>query len=356
MATNFYGYIPKEIVRDILLRLPVKSLLRCKSVSKTWLSIISSPDFLKSQLHHAMMISRRAPSLLARRATELRILPWARTCHNNFDRVVMPRLFGEYPLVINSYNGIVCVAVLDDDDLFFLWNPSLRMCRKLPDPPSWGLYRYTIGFGYDSVSNDYKVVRIVCDTPRDLNAKVHVYSTKAECWREFRLSIYREHERFEQNHIVVNGVMYIDNEFELISFDLHREVFRQVPLPRYCGDQMSDLLDFEGSVALVFRDVGHEPGMYLWTLDDVSDRVSWTKRFSVDVDSDSCVWLNCYLGAGRFYGRVLNSETYRVYNILYDNEKKETQLYEIETKDYNSVTSIKYAETLVSLDGFEQVE
>ncbi|KAJ0789150.1 putative F-box domain-containing protein [Helianthus annuus] len=43
---------PEELIEDILSRLPVKSILRFKSVSKPWLSLISAPSFHK--LHSAV--------------------------------------------------------------------------------------------------------------------------------------------------------------------------------------------------------------------------------------------------------------------------------------------------------------
>ncbi|KAK9293267.1 hypothetical protein L1049_021259 [Liquidambar formosana] len=41
----------KDLLREILLRLPIKSLLRFKSVSKEWLSLISNPHFAQSYTH-----------------------------------------------------------------------------------------------------------------------------------------------------------------------------------------------------------------------------------------------------------------------------------------------------------------
>ncbi|KAJ0940146.1 putative F-box domain-containing protein [Helianthus annuus] len=45
--------IPNEIIEDILLRLPMKSLFRFRSVSKPWLSRISRPSFTKLHLTRA---------------------------------------------------------------------------------------------------------------------------------------------------------------------------------------------------------------------------------------------------------------------------------------------------------------
>ncbi|TQD85013.1 hypothetical protein C1H46_029404 [Malus baccata] len=42
--------LPKEIVRDILLRLPAKALIRCTSVSKRWNCMVRSPSFIRTHL------------------------------------------------------------------------------------------------------------------------------------------------------------------------------------------------------------------------------------------------------------------------------------------------------------------
>ncbi|KAL1816703.1 hypothetical protein ACET3Z_019277 [Daucus carota] len=311
------------------------------------------------------MVSRIDPTLLAiRGVNELILFSRARDglTNNNHSNnlLVMPRLFGFTPLVINSCNGIICVAnSVNHNDLFHLWNPAIRKCRKLPHPPGRRSYRYIIGFGYDSISADYKVVRCECDYPMDFKAnKVHVYSANADCWREIRPTIPLEHCSWRSGRadIVVNGVVYFENFDELISFDLHKEIFGRIPLPSTHLQPKSDLLDFEGAVAMVFENVGDEVGAHLWTLDDVSGCVTWTKRFSIDADPDSYLWLICYLGGGQFCGRITNKKTYDVYNILYNYEKKETKLYRTDPDDSTVLTGMIHTETLVSLGGFEQLE
>ncbi|KAM0041693.1 putative F-box domain-containing protein [Helianthus debilis subsp. tardiflorus] len=44
---------PEEIIEEIFSRLPVKSILRFRSLSKSWLSIISGPLFTKLQINRA---------------------------------------------------------------------------------------------------------------------------------------------------------------------------------------------------------------------------------------------------------------------------------------------------------------
>ncbi|XP_059661177.1 putative F-box protein At3g17270 isoform X1 [Cornus florida] len=46
---------PDEIADDILLRLPVRSIIQFKSVCKPWYSLFSNPKFIKAHLYRAIM-------------------------------------------------------------------------------------------------------------------------------------------------------------------------------------------------------------------------------------------------------------------------------------------------------------
>ncbi|KAK7246455.1 hypothetical protein RIF29_41323 [Crotalaria pallida] len=49
-AAVFCGYVPDEVVEDILIRLPPTTLLRLSSVCKTWHSLIHSHSFIFSHI------------------------------------------------------------------------------------------------------------------------------------------------------------------------------------------------------------------------------------------------------------------------------------------------------------------
>ncbi|XP_047259586.1 uncharacterized protein LOC124892305 [Capsicum annuum] len=46
-------YLPKELMIDIFTRLPIKSILQCRSVCRSWYSLINSPNFISAHLNQS---------------------------------------------------------------------------------------------------------------------------------------------------------------------------------------------------------------------------------------------------------------------------------------------------------------
>ncbi|XP_074362083.1 putative F-box protein At1g46984 [Apium graveolens] len=229
MANTSIVDLPEGMLSEIVARLPVKSPVVCKSVCKPWLHTISNPHFVKFQFRHAIIASTNNPTLHA--------------------------------IEIPPPDADVCFLGRPADEHFIVNSQSLP----------W--------FGYDSFSDAYKVVREKLD---DEGSIVQLYSTSTDSWTEFQEPILKCNEVYDATTVVVDGFLYFCGaRARIISFDLHKDIFGVVPLPSFTSiGKGSDVLNYQGSVAMILQ------GRNLWTLDDVSGKVSWTKRFSTEINEN----------------------------------------------------------------------
>ncbi|KNA07218.1 hypothetical protein SOVF_173850 [Spinacia oleracea] len=167
--------LPMDLITSILTRLPAKSLARFKCVSKTWNSLLHSPNFSKLYLAHSLSSDHRL--LIVNYGSHLESTPLKRsskldiattiTATSRFD---LPNLFSGYEFSIcGSVNGLialVCTKVESPQLLeVILWNPSTNFHVVLPHPPPVDelpseFRGVSFGFGYDSSMDDYRIVRI----------------------------------------------------------------------------------------------------------------------------------------------------------------------------------------------------
>lgn len=92
--------------------------------------------------------------------------------------------------IIGSCNGLLCFWNYDFYNfIVFLFNPTTRTYKVIPVLPRpscvAGLTnKFIHGFGYDSVSDDYKFARIssVCGKGVVSYSKLVVYSLKSDSW------------------------------------------------------------------------------------------------------------------------------------------------------------------------------
>ncbi|KAG4186000.1 hypothetical protein ERO13_A08G015400v2 [Gossypium hirsutum] len=157
--------LPHEMTIEILLRLSVKDLLRFKCVSKPWCSSIDDPDFIKLHLFHSVKTNTNHSLIL--RHCEYHFFSVNYDSLKTTQRLNHPLGEQKTPIkILGSCNGLL--ALIDDNGRIFLWNPSTRKSQVLPSSeiefssPSIFFPRSTYcGFGYDPISDDYKLVRMV---------------------------------------------------------------------------------------------------------------------------------------------------------------------------------------------------
>ncbi|KAJ4839521.1 hypothetical protein Tsubulata_019023, partial [Turnera subulata] len=236
---------PREIVEQILGRLPAKTLCRFRCVSKSWLSTICSPQFAKTHfnldLEDKTLYSQRLKLLLTKHT--FYSVEWESVTPDNgivaveiehpvrYDDVKhrrLPNVESDCPVVKldfdyeelvkdvwGSCKGLVLVGT--EVDTVFLFNPFTRESKRIPpNPARCPISVNAYGFGYDSVSDDYKMVMI------DVGV-VSMYSLREDSWRIVRDS---QDNYFMDYGVFHNGAIHWANSEVVASFDLAEEVLR----------------------------------------------------------------------------------------------------------------------------------
>ncbi|GMQ11322.1 hypothetical protein CsSME_00053989 [Camellia sinensis var. sinensis] len=319
-------FFPDEMVVEILQRLPTKSLIQFRSVSKSWNSLITSPNFINSHLNHSLTSNTyknsydNLPLLIVRQCISV---PPPRTEHYKLC-IDTEEAFDEYKqlefpfktcrlnffFAIGSAKGLFCFF---EQDRYFLWNPSIRKSMAIPKPTiKTSFHRH--GFGFDPRNNDYKVVRIdnFYPTKDEPTTHIEVYSLNAGLWKMSSTAInsYPDGitlgytERFASYlegavHFVAN--MKKSNDPLILSFDLSDEVFQTMMLPNGkvgVRTEMSTSV-FGGLLSLLcYEYTAVNKSCSIWIMKEYGVVDSWCKQFTVDLSGGIAQILKILIGNG----------------------------------------------------------
>ncbi|KAK9026874.1 hypothetical protein V6N11_066733 [Hibiscus sabdariffa] len=331
--------VAEVLVFEILHRLPVKSLTRFRCVCKPWSSSFQTPLFITK--HHNHHLRHNNLNLLLQRS------------HGNtrYDTHYFSQLSTD-----KGHNFSVA-----------LWNPSTREFKILPQssiqcPPSANSDFGCSGFGYDSQTNDYKVVKFAAIyfggydehyngyVEFDRNEKVELYSLRSDSWKEISYPEVTAFDPLLFNNYV-NGFYYWlalgHYDYAILSFDMVTEKFSTLPLPlpTTSGSYYLDLLGLNGLLgALLPQGEGTEKSFDLWVMNE-----SWTKQFTIDyvpgVERALGFWKN-----GELFLESLDHEL-----VLFDPSTRELKNLGIHA--YKGTMHISaYVENLVPINGRSEYE
>ncbi|XP_071705101.1 F-box/kelch-repeat protein At3g06240-like [Rutidosis leptorrhynchoides] len=153
---------------------------------------------------------------------------------------------------------------------------------RLPSK-SVGRFRYKIGFFYDVVTDDYKVVAI-CSFCRgyDLLSRciyVDVYSLRTNTWTRVTDYPYKHHWWTNKADGIVNGFLHwitkgLNDLPVIVSFCLANEKFSEVSLPNdldiLIKCSVCELVNFDGKLAIFLEGK-------IWLMKEYGVKESWTK-------------------------------------------------------------------------------
>ncbi|KAM3249134.1 hypothetical protein P3L10_010903 [Capsicum annuum] len=112
--------LPEELITEILLKLPIKSLLKFRSVCKSWLELISSPEFVKNHLllsttnkdynHHGILLKFASKNEHGVKDCSLRVVLYHPETGALVDLDYPGKNRHDHPFLVDSVNGLVCLA------------------------------------------------------------------------------------------------------------------------------------------------------------------------------------------------------------------------------------------------------
>ncbi|XP_074284020.1 F-box/kelch-repeat protein At3g23880-like [Silene latifolia] len=192
-VNELLSYISDDlIIEEILTRLPVKSVLRFKSVSKQWYTTLSSSDFANAHLNKSPFFHPSAPlnTLFIKSGKNYYLSYTDDPISGNFEDNLVKLdselwVENERLVLTGCCNGLVCLTAISKK-YFIIWNPATRKTHKYQSDGCLNLSGSVInGFGYSSSVDDYKYVHIVRDFGKQCNSGVYIFSLRENKWRKF---------------------------------------------------------------------------------------------------------------------------------------------------------------------------
>nr|AAT39293.1 Putative F-box-like protein, identical [Solanum demissum] len=289
--------LPDELITEILLRLPIKSLSKFMCVSKSWLQLISSPAFVKNHIK----LTANGKGYIYHRLI-------FRNTNDDFKFCPLPSLFTKQQLIeelfdivspierttlsthiVGSVNGLICAAHVRQREAY-IWNPTITKSKELPKSRS-NLCSDGIkcGFGYDESHDDYKVVFINYPSHHNHRSVVNIYSLRTNSWTTLHdqlqgIFLLNLHCRFVKEKLYWTSSTCINNYkvCNITSFDLADGTWESLELPS-CGKDNSYInVGVVGSdLSLLYTCQRGAANSDVWIMKHSGVNVSWTKLFTI---------------------------------------------------------------------------
>ena len=310
--------IPDDLKLNILSKFPMKSLKRFRCVQKSWAGLFKDSHFMR--MYYENLISKNDYSCLllkqqmpSTREVNLFLLSGER--YENKVKLDWPPPFQESREGISIFgpciNGTICLyqgsTISSNISMkVVFWNPTTEEFKVIPPclPAVPGL-RFSIainGFGYDRVTDDYKLIQNVIgfeerieppeECPDVPEPFWQIYSLKSNSWRKLDLEVTSFVLEPVGSGIYFNGACHwwgikehnqqTEVETLLVSFDMSNEMFHTTPIDRHnCYEFIyRQLVVFNGFIALI-SNLERNNCFDISILGEVGVKESWVKLFTI---------------------------------------------------------------------------
>ncbi|CAI9105959.1 OLC1v1004996C1 [Oldenlandia corymbosa var. corymbosa] len=314
MEPTIWSKIPEELLIEILIRVPIKFLVRLTQLSKSWYALITSHGFIFTHVSKLQADgSDRSSRWLLRFGAKC--VGTYLLCSDDYFDLKSSDMLHPYPTfdgyysadaeddfpakievpltrphhdyrIVGSCNGLHCFSnnqFGESAKPIVVWNPSIEKSVELPLPSIHpDSDRSLVGFGCDLLGLDYKVVRIVI--PEEGNvapAQTEVYSLVSKGWKVVA-SVPNCQVIKTYSPVLVNGVLHWltheeDRGSMFLGFNLKYETFSEISLPEDLAGQPTESLRpfVKGDrLAVMKYDKVQEFGS-IWVMKEYGNVYSW---------------------------------------------------------------------------------
>ncbi|KAI3496977.1 hypothetical protein L1887_39356 [Cichorium endivia] len=303
----------------ILPRLPAKSVLRFRSVSKHWRSFLTTSVFAQMHLPHVTDDDLKL-IVLSRTPYPLPFTFRTIDCERPKDGLTAnrPLPFNVGPVrsivILTSFHGLVCVGIVSERKNYprrtgyyadlVLWNPLTADYKMLSKPSSdyeeecyaTAINRFRLY--YSSGEADYKLIRVT------YHPNVYIYSLKSDSWRKIETRkedfhripyLFTDNRRWQPSVMLNDNIYFLeriprrplccDYKISIMKYDTKTENLKKRAAPSF-GNRRTSCLSFTVLKGCIHLWVSTETpsrmncANELWTMDGDGD---WTKVYSNSV-------------------------------------------------------------------------
>jgi F-box interacting protein len=304
-----HQHVPDELIEDILARMPAKSVLRCRRLSRAWAALLSSDAFVDKHLDLANRRHRGALPrlcLLPGSTAASTVYAWSPPAPEHGEkqgsfvplmRVPHNTRNGALAAVTRPCRGLLLLRSVDAK-LYYLCNPSAGQIAALPDGRMAGARcpsrdYASFGLGYDARTRTHKVVRLLYHESLPAGCDVYDVGGGAGHWRAAASgAVPPERVRMNQMGVFVHGhvhwvtLTYIsdsDDDAAIFSFSMATEEFGQIAAPPPVKIEFDTrLTELAGCLCLVSAPRSPQWQLSIWLLTDYAAG-SWEKHCHIDL-------------------------------------------------------------------------
>ncbi|KAK3219044.1 hypothetical protein Dsin_013014 [Dipteronia sinensis] len=300
---------------NILVRLPLKSLLQCKCVCKWWQNLISDPVFISnySRQHPQYQVSGfyLEKYLFLQLHSELLFIPW-----DGQDEAVPETSLsfigddnGIY--IKHSCNGLLLCSSFrchDEDREYYICKPTTKQYLPLPKPPCKKVLGISIAYDPNK-SPHYQVICISESEVSFNHHQIKIYSSATGSWRDSGNPFIIFDEMLFNRGVYWNGSLHwVGNGDLSLRFDVQKELMLTMPMPPIPEEHLERKLSYFGeSGGHLYLIEIYDPRTAVFDVMEMrSDYSGWSVKYHVDINNLKACYYNAMVRKHRYVFSVLH--------------------------------------------------